>query len=302
MRFTFTSLAALATAALALAQSGIHAGPSINPDLNVTRDFPGWDAVPAPSPAKTATNARRLTADLPSPNSRVQRPRPRRVVPHRFVMGMVAGTRVRGAPQAVIAPPPRITQKCNIFVESDSEYYGYISPTFNRFGEYGVFQPSQNGSLEVSITYRPDAPGKIEFLATNGPVASYPYVGGITGFSSKGGNIGRGSPNYAYLGGTAQTPPGSPPVSADNSFSIVTSIPQDYESTIWGFNPDTMAITVQWINTDKSAPATFVVYANDNNQALVITGDVDEFQYIFDVPYPEVMLTCVPPPTAPVRR
>ncbi|KAG8683207.1 hypothetical protein FRC08_014469 [Ceratobasidium sp. 394] len=298
MRFTFTSLAALAAATLALARSGIHAGSSINPDLNVTRDFPGWDAVPASSPAEMATNARRLTADLPSPNSRAlrPRPRPRRVVPHRF------GTRVRGAPQAVLAPPPRITQKCNIFVESDSEYYGYISPTFNQFGEYGIFQPSQNGSLEVSITYQPDAPGKIEFLATNGPAASYPYVGGITGFSSRGGSIGRGSSNYAYLGGTAQTPPGSPPVSADNSFSIVTSIPQDYESTIWGFNPDTMAITVQWINNDKSAPTTHVVYANDKNRALLITGDVGEFQYTFNVPYPEVMLTCVPPPTASVRR
>ncbi|KAG9077512.1 hypothetical protein FRC06_008871, partial [Ceratobasidium sp. 370] len=195
---------------------------------------------------------------------------------------------------------------CNIFVESDSEYYGYISPTFNRFGEYGIFQPFQNGSLEVSITYRPDASAKVEFFATNGPAASYPYVGGITGFSSKGGNIGPGSSNYAYLGGTAQTPPGSPPVSADNSFSIVTSIPQDYESTIWRFDPDTMAITVQWINTDKSAPATHIVKPSNpllrSLEALLITGDIDEFQYTFDVPYPEVMLTCVPPPLAPVRR
>ncbi|KAG9093266.1 hypothetical protein FRC07_011496, partial [Ceratobasidium sp. 392] len=208
MRFTFTSLAALATATLALAQSAIHAAPSINPDLNVTKDFPGWGAVPAPStPSETATtNARRYTADLPSPKPRAQHSHTRRAPPHRF------GTRVRGAPgQAVFAPPPRITQKCNIWVESDTQYYGYISPTFNRFGEYGVFQPTQNGSLEVSITYRPDAPGKIEFLATNGPVASYPYIGGITGFSSEDGNIGVGSSNYAYLGGTAQTPPGSPP-------------------------------------------------------------------------------------------
>ncbi|KAG8722998.1 hypothetical protein FRC12_005931 [Ceratobasidium sp. 428] len=298
MRFTFTSLAALATATVALAQSAIHTGPSINPDLNVTKNFPGWDAVPASTPSQSATpNVRRYTADLPSPESRArQRPHRRRAAPHRF------GTRVRGAPQAVLAPPPRITQKCNIWVESDTQYYGYLSPTFNRFGEYGVFQPTQNGSLEVSISYRPDTPGRIEFLATNGPVASYPYIGGITGFSSKGGDIGPGSPNYAYLGGTAQTPPGSPPVSADNSFSIVTSIPQDYESTIWSFDPETMAINVQWINTDKSAPATYIVYANDNNQALLITGDVDEFQYAYDAPYPEVMLSCVPPSTAPLRR
>ncbi|KAG9084996.1 hypothetical protein FRC07_013487 [Ceratobasidium sp. 392] len=50
-----------------------------------------------------------------------------------------------------------------------------------------------------------------------------------------------------------------------------------------------MALNVQWVNTDKSAPATYLVYANDHNQALLITGDVDEFQYAFDVPYPEVV-------------
>ncbi|QRV90179.1 hypothetical protein RhiJN_18197 [Ceratobasidium sp. AG-Ba] len=293
MRFTFVS--ALATATLVLAQSSTELRISINPHPNVTRGFPGWAALPPPAPSQPATDTKRFTADLPISEARSRHPHRRRAAPHRF------GTRVR-APQAVLAPPPRITQKCNIFIESETDYYGYLAPTFNGFGEYGVIQPHQNGSLEVSIAYRPSSPNKIEFLATNGPVDSYPYIGGITGFSSKGGDLGLGSFNYAYLGGTSQTPPKSPPVSADNSFSIMTSIPQEYESAIWGFDPETMAITVQWINSDRSAPATHLVYADDSNSALLLTGDVEEFQYTFDVSYPEVMLTCVPPPTASVRR
>ncbi|KAJ7859861.1 hypothetical protein B0H14DRAFT_2577028 [Mycena olivaceomarginata] len=67
----------------------------------------------------------------------------------------------------------------------------------------------------------------------------------------------------------------------NNSFSAATGIPETIESAIWSYDPATQAITAQWINTDGSAPATHIVYANDFNQALVLTGSVAAFQDIY---------------------
>jgi hypothetical protein len=58
----------------------------------------------------------------------------------------------------------------------------------------------------------------------------------------------------------------------NNSFSAATGIPETIESAIWSYDPATQAITAQWINTDGSAPATHIVYANDYNRTLSSLG------------------------------
>jgi hypothetical protein len=75
--------------------------------------------------------------------------------------------------------------------------------------------------------------------------------------------------SYAYLAGTTQTPAG-PAVAGDHSFSASTEIPEEYESAVWSYDPKTQAITSQWINTDGSAPATHIVYANDDSAFQLI--------------------------------
>ncbi|KAJ7664996.1 hypothetical protein B0H17DRAFT_951618 [Mycena rosella] len=181
-------------------------------------------------------------------------------------------------------------QTCNILAKgTDGTDYGYISPVWNGFGEYGTFQSAQAGALELSFSHSPNTPSQIGFTATNSPSVAFPFFGAIVGFASASNDFGAGSYNYAYLGGTTQTAVGSTPSPGGNSFSAATGIPESFESAVWTYNPATQAITAQWINTDGSAPATHIVYANDSNQVLTLTGDVSAFQGTFGVPHPEVV-------------
>ncbi|KAJ7835133.1 hypothetical protein B0H14DRAFT_2514511 [Mycena olivaceomarginata] len=267
----------LAVAALASASSaGTPTHRKLNPapaDMAHTTPRGYIHARSAP-----ATNARRFSLGLPP------------LAPRHHRVGVAA--------RAVSSPVPPTTQTCNIAVQSYDQTFGYLSATWNGFGEYGQFQADQAGSLEVTFSYTPDSPSQLNFVATNSPSPTYPYFGAISGFASESDDFGSGSYNYAYLGGTASTPAGSPPVSTNsgdnNSFSAATGIPETIESAIWSYDPATQAITAQWINTDESTPATHIVYANDYNQALVLTGSVAAFQGTLGAPYPEVTFTCVP--------
>ncbi|KAG9075911.1 hypothetical protein FRC06_009816, partial [Ceratobasidium sp. 370] len=192
-------------------------------------------------------------------------------------------------------------QQCNILVRSASQTFGYIAPELNEFGEYGLFVANPASALRVSFLYRPDSPSQIDFTAVNGQAPAFPFVGGVVGFASTSDNFGPGSYNYAYVAGTRQIPPG-PAILADSTFGTATGVPTDSESAIWVYNPNTQAITAQWINTDGSAPATSFVYANDFNQALLLTGDANTLRNTFGAPYPDVTFTCVPPAVTPARH
>lgn len=75
--------------------------------------------------------------------------------------------------------------KCNILVKNadDDTPFGYISPLWTSYGQYGIFQPDQAGSLEVSFSYSVDSPdsedlpSRLDFTTTNGPNPSYPFLG-----------------------------------------------------------------------------------------------------------------------------
>ncbi|KAG8680566.1 hypothetical protein FRC11_002292, partial [Ceratobasidium sp. 423] len=100
-------------------------------------------------------------------------------------------------------------------------------------------------------------------------------------------NFGPGNYNYAYITGTKQTESG-PPVPGDTSFSTKTGIPSAYESAIWVYDTETNAITPQWTNTDGSMPATHILYADDGNEVLLLTGDPQAFRSGTGLDYPEV--------------
>jgi len=290
MRFALTSLVTLSAAALAVAQPSRRAGISFNPDGANLRPITGTPGAPEP-----LTNAKRFAMKLPPAAPRAHRRRPHGVAPR-------GGSRVASAPRAATSPLPPVSAKCNIRATgTDGADYGFISPLWNGYGEYGQFQSSPDGALEVAFSYSPDSPSQIDFTATNGPSATYPFFGAIDGFASTDDDFSIGSYNYAYLGGTTQTPAGSPPFTqGDNSFSAAYGIPENIESAVWSYDPTTQAITAQWINTDGSAPATHIIFANDYNMALALTGDVSAFQDALAVNYPEVLFTCVPPASAPV--
>ncbi|KAG9079582.1 hypothetical protein FRC06_007641 [Ceratobasidium sp. 370] len=290
MRF---ALASFAAATLALAQPHAHK-LSINPVRETILGVSDWGNLPA-TPSGPDTNAKRFAMNLPPLAPRVPHRHPQRAAPHRL------GSRVRAAPRAQAFLSPLLNQKCNILVKSATEVFGYISPSFNGFGEYGPCVPDQASALEVSFSYSLDSPSRIDLTTANSQAPTLPFMGGISGFASTSDDFGPGSSNYAYVGSTGRTPPGSRAVPTDSTFSAATSIPKNCESLIWVYDPDTQAIAAQWINTDGSAPATSLVYANDDNQAFVLTGDVNALRDTFGASYPEVTFTCVPPAVIPSR-
>lgn len=77
------------------------------------------------------------------------------------------------------------------------------------------------------------------------------YLGLIDGFSNESPDLGPGSYNYVYLGGTSQTPSGSKPLVQSNSFSDATNLPEAVESAVWELSSNGI-LTAAWINPDGS--------------------------------------------------
>ncbi|KAG9081977.1 hypothetical protein FRC07_014362, partial [Ceratobasidium sp. 392] len=140
MRFTLTSFAAIAAATLAYAQPHARAGKSINPNIDEIPGVMDWSSIAAPAPEPN-TNAKRFAMHLPPLSPRARHHHPQRAAPHRL------GTRVQAAPRAQTSPLPPVNQECNILVKTEDEILGYLAPYFNAFGEYGKFQPDQDGAL-----------------------------------------------------------------------------------------------------------------------------------------------------------
>ncbi|KAG8693135.1 hypothetical protein FRC09_010705 [Ceratobasidium sp. 395] len=266
MRFTLASIAA-AAAALALARPGFQANKGINPDRGNIPNV-GHGSLPPVPPVPVGVES-----------GNVRR----------------AGIRLPPLPSKIDRRHPPVNQTCNFLIQTTAnETLGYIANTYNDFGEYGVLVPSQTGALEVAFTYSPDSPRQIDILATNNPMDEFPFVGGVIGFASTDDNFGSGNPNYAYIAGVEQLAPGSPAELRDSSFGTATGVPTDSESAIWIYDPKNQALTVQWVNNDRSTPPTQLLYANDFNEALIITGDADAFRNNFGATYPDVTVTCVP--------
>jgi hypothetical protein len=191
---------------------------------------------------------------------------------------------VAGALPAQAAPPVPCTGNLQVTNTDTHTVIGFVSKTWNSFGEF-VVTTTPSDYLSVSL-----APGAQQNItAVNGQDPSFPLVGAIVGFSSTSDNLASGSPNYAYLGGTTATPPGSPPAAGANAFTHATGIGEHIESAIWTIN-DANMLSPQWINTDSSQPATHLV---DITNILVVTGDVTAFTNTFG-PNSNVALTFVP--------
>jgi len=275
MRFALNLIAALAVATTALAQPSRRA-LSLNPDASVVHPI---DDVPNTGPI---TNAKRFAMHLPPITPRTLR-RPHSRTP----------TRVHGAPRSESSPLPPSVAKCNILAKTaDGNSLGFVAAAFNKYGEYGLFQGSPDGALEVMFTGVSGS--RLDMYANNSPSTSHPFVGAISGFSAPDDDFSHGSWNYAFLGGVSQTPPGSGAVAGENTFVMATGFDGNYQSAIWSYDSTSQAIAAQWINVDGSAPSTYMLYANDVNQGILLTGDKDALRTAAEVDYPEITLTCVP--------
>lgn len=154
----------------------------------------------------------------------------------------------------------------------------FIGDTFNSFGEYTTTSSLADA---LAVSFDPSS-SPFSITVTNNPASSsYPYLGGIQGYGSTNANLGSGSYNYSFLGGTVATSPGATPATDGNSFTAATSISEAIESAIWSISSGD-ALTAQWINTDGSSPTTYVVTATGGGNEVVLTGDPTTFGSAFD--------------------
>ncbi|KEP45013.1 hypothetical protein V565_330260, partial [Rhizoctonia solani 123E] len=111
--------------------------------------------------------------------------------------------------------------------------------------------------------------------ATNGRSAAYPYVGAFSSF----GNLGSGS-NDLF--------PGSSNRGRHRVFGSDGDARRLRECHL-GYDPLTHVIRAQWVNTDRSAPATHLVHARDVDADLILlTGDPAAMRRDYAGDYPEV--------------
>ena len=164
---------------------------------------------------------------------------------------------------------------------SDGSLMGYISANTNVFGFPGLTTNIED-ALVVSFN---NGSSPFDLAIENGPVtASFPFLGATRNHLSTSNDFGPGSWNYAWIGYTAHTEPNSPAMSfgPGQGSKVNEVLGSDYpiESAIWSLSPEEL-LSPQWVNSDDSKPATYVIHAiNDNN--FVLTGDIAAYQARFD--------------------
>ncbi|EPQ55302.1 hypothetical protein GLOTRDRAFT_138894 [Gloeophyllum trabeum ATCC 11539] len=312
MLYAKTFVAALlAAAALVQAEPTPTSSQSINPQGIALK--PVEKRAPSPSVDLSLSNAQRLARGLPP---RKPKRRERKINP-------------RLAARAAASPCPSTTHSGVIQVTNagTGAAMGYLPRTYNVFGEYGV-TTDPSAALHLSFgtsscggSPAPTSGSQLDILTTNGPSSTFPYLVLISGSASTDADFRPGSTNYAYVGGGTQTPPGSPAVTAPNSFSATTGIPEGVQSAVWVYDAASGAISAQWVNTDRSAclllilfpslpfhpipslpytrtPATRLLYAPSDN-VIIAAGDVRAFASAFGQGT-EVTLKFVPEATVVV--
>ncbi|KAF7316236.1 hypothetical protein MIND_00142200 [Mycena indigotica] len=163
------------------------------------------------------------------------------------------------------------------FRVADNSALGYLMHTTNNLNHVAV-GTSRAAALnfQFSVTNFGPSGSQLDVTALNTPyVSNYPLFGGIVGPVSTSDDLGPGSYNYAFPQGVTHTSPGSTPQKVPNSYTGNPSC----ESAIWSFDNSTRLLTPQWINTDGSAPATYIT--NLPGYTIVLTGDPVAFQNTF---------------------
>ncbi|KAF9007523.1 hypothetical protein BDQ17DRAFT_1350810 [Cyathus striatus] len=242
---------------------------SLNPPVSVVQEHTVSDHVDT----RRWTNARRLAEGLP-----LNPPKRRR------------GAAARAVPSST--PHQTLEGYLLVSKREDGTALGYVASNYNTFGELGRTEADKSLALKVKFDATSAAVGASDIEIVG---ASYPFFGAISGFSNSNDNFATGSFNYAFLGATAHTDPGSSAVVAENSFTAATAIAKGVESSIFTYDPATMKFAAQWINTDGNSPATSIAYSASES-ALILTGDEGAFVNTFGA-VEWVTLTFVPADT-----
>lgn len=215
----------------------------------------------------------------------------------RTLSGAVAAGLLAGATVMMASPSQAAPYTGSIEVEdaATSTVIGFVSDQFNTLGEYTLTTNSAD-ALNVSFN---STSSPFSVTENNNPASSaHPYFGGITGFANAGNqqNLGAGSYNYAYLGGTNLSGSGTLPIVGPNTFTDITGISESIESSIWSV-PTNGNLVPDWINSDGSVQTVHLEYLQGT---LVFTGDPTVFANHFGTT--ELVKFVVPGATPPTSN
>ncbi|KAG9220244.1 hypothetical protein CCMSSC00406_0006309 [Pleurotus cornucopiae] len=173
----------------------------------------------------------------------------------------------------------------------------YISQDLNSFGQYTrTTDPTR--SLVLDIDMIAAQLGPVSMTTVNGS-PTFPRLSALNGWANVNADLGPGTYHYAYIGGSTDTPPGSPAVVQPNSFSAAAGTPVGVQSSIWRYSPGS-GVTPHWINSDGSEAETELVYV-PAALAFALVGDVAIFEANFGATEP-CTLTFIPDTiSAPIR-
>ncbi|KAF6753557.1 hypothetical protein DFP72DRAFT_1128929 [Ephemerocybe angulata] len=202
--------------------------------------------------------------------------------PSRFSGGSVSRREPSSTPTSPSNPEPTDVPGSGVIrisdLSSSSTTPYWVSKALNAFGEYGR---TDDISKALTVTLGSDS-GTFSIGTTNGAVPDLPFLGGIMGFATSGGDLKLIS-MYNCLAAN-----GSPAVSGDNSFTRATGISKSIESSIWSISSDN-SLTATWINADGAkVDAHILYYAADN--VFCLTADPVSFSNNFGAS-PDVKLT-----------
>ncbi|TFK69701.1 hypothetical protein BDN72DRAFT_897087 [Pluteus cervinus] len=198
----------------------------------------------------------------------------------RLAMGLPLKPPMRRAQVAARAGPtgvPTNTKDGCIQLLNDGTFAGYVSKDFNAYGEATITQDI-NDCLQVRIDLDVCPSGQSDIQTLNGPSATYPFFGAISGYSSSQ-NLNSGQSGYTYLGGTLQTAANSSPALGGNTFTSTTHYAEEIESAIWTCHDEgngDFHLSPQWVNLDSTHPATYLGYFAPAD-ALFLSGDMSKF-------------------------
>jgi len=150
-----------------------------------------------------------------------------------------------------------------------NSFLGYVVENTNGNNHhFGVGPIGDALTFHLTVDYTVAFTSELDISVDSSYAGSWPFMGSIDGFVNASDDLSSGSSNFAYVQGTTQTAPGSPPASVSNSYPVA----KNSESAIWTYDTSTNAITAQWFNMDGSKPPTSIVHILGAN-AFVITGD-----------------------------
>ncbi|KAF7327451.1 hypothetical protein MKEN_00323200 [Mycena kentingensis (nom. inval.)] len=163
----------------------------------------------------------------------------------------------------------------------DGSLLGYVSKTFDKAHAYTLTTGniSTSDALVVSLPSVSPYHSTFNILTTmNGPDGRHPYFAAV---AAKAGNrFGHRQRGTAYLAGTTNTPPRSPPSAHAGSSMEKNGYNGAVESHIWSLDCHSRELRAQWTNPDRAQPPTTIFFFPGKKREegfLGIAGDLDAF-------------------------